>query len=597
MTLLVFETNHMPTRTKTKWKTDSRGRYPRELGYKRNKAGKLVPHKFYLGTDLVEAKRRNVRLEELWEVIESDHEKFSWTLEWNSLTLMTGREIAKGNYQIVVPRKRNQPDSYAGFINRLQNSFGMLTFVPEPDEEDTYRLGAEMARTKWMKGMKGRLREFRVNEERRMIKSGATTANEVCLAEDTLHEAFDDYIDHIKNDAVLPGKDTLSDYGHARIQNVARLKEKHQNVALAMIGTFDAVQSLIDVWRGRPMVKNSDPPRPITKKTAQHHIAELMRFYRWLNRSSLYEWRKPNDFDELATNVKESPQEKSQNGHTQVSTYTLDELKLLNEYATPLERLLLMLGLNCGFGAAEQGRIFLSHLYLRQAHPNADLLAPLQGYESAAGDSHILMTRPKTGVYGEWLLWQQTVEAIQWGRDRREKVGGASADAPLLVTDRGTPFLKQTTGGNRGQNFNRRWADLTTRIRNDYPQFPKLSFGKLRKTAGNMVRQIADGEVAGVFLCHGRPVKTDDLIDLYTDRPFAKVFDALKQLEEKLKPVFDNAPDDLTSQPKQQYTGLKKSKRIFQLREEGKTVRQIAETVGLSKSTIHRHLANQRHSQ
>lgn len=584
----------MPTRTKTKWKPDSRGRYPRELGYKRNKAGKLVPHKFYLGTDLAQAKRRNSRLEELWEKIEADHEKFGWALEWNSLTLTIGREIAKGNYQIVVPRNRNQPDSYAAYINRLQNSFTMVSFVPELDEEETYRVGAEVARKKWKDGMKGRLREFRADEERRMVKFGAITANEVFSGEDTLHEALDDYIEHIKAVSVLPGTDTLSDYGHARIQNVGRLKEKHSNVRLSETQNFDAVQAMIDVWRLRPMVKNSDPPRPIKKKTAQHHIAELMRFFRWLNRSSLYEWRKPNDFDELATNVKQSPSENSQNCHTQVSTYKVDELKLLNEYATPLERLLLLLGLNCGFGAAEQGRVVLSHLFLRQRHPNADVLASLQELHSTANDSFVLMTRPKTGVYGEWMLWPQTVQAIQWGRERRETIGGASADAPLLVTDRGTAFLKQTTGGNRSQNFNRRWADLTVRVRSDYPEFPKLSFGKLRKTAGNMIRQIADGEIAGVFLCHGRPVKNDDLIDLYTNRPFAKVFDAIKQLEEKLKPVFDSAPDDLTAQPKQQYTGLKKTKRIIELKDEGKSVRQIAEAVGLSKSTIHRHLADHR---
>lgn len=585
----------MPTRTKTEWKPDDRGRYPRELGYKRNKAEKLVPHKFYLGTDLVEAKRRNVRLEELWEAIETDHEKLGRPLEWNSLTLMIGREIAKGNYQIVVPRNGNHPDSYAGYINRLQNSFKMVSFLPEPEEE-TYRIGAEMARKKWTSGMKKRLRDFRANEENRMARAGAITATEIFGGEETLHEALDDYIEHIKADTVLPGTETLSDYGHAKIQNVARLKERHQNVALGTINTFDAVQSMIDLWRNRPMVKNSDPPRPITKKTAQHHIAELMRFFRWLNRSSLYEWRKPVDFDELVTNVKQSPSEKAQNGHTQVSTYTVDELKLLNEYATPLERLLLLLGLNCGFGAAEQGRMVLSHLFLRQCHPNAEVLASLQDFDSTSDDSFILMTRPKTGVYGEWILWPQTVQAIQWGRERREAIGGASADSPLLVTDRGTAFLKQTTGGNRSQNFNRRWTDLTTRVRKDFPKFPKLSFGKLRKTAGNMVRQIADGEIAGVFLCHGRPVKNDDLIDLYTDRPFSKVFDALRKLEEKLTPVFDSAPDDLSAQPKQQYTGLKKSKRILELDAEGKTVRQIAEAVGLSKTTVHRHLADHRRS-
>jgi hypothetical protein len=202
------------------------------------------------------------------------------------------------------------------------------------------------------------------------------------------------------------------------------------------------------------------------------------------------------------------------------------------------------------------------------------------------------MARPKTGIYGEWRLWPQTVQAIEWGRQRRERIGDATPDAVLLVTDRGTPFLKQTTGGNRGQNFNRRWSDLTKRVRADHPDFPRRSFGKLRKTAGNLVRQFSDGEIAGVFLCHGSPVKSDDLIDLYTNRPFAKVFEVLRELEDRLKPVFDSAPDDLFAQPMQQYTGLQKSKRIIQLHEEGKTVCQIADAVGLSKTTIHRHIAN-----
>ena len=128
------------------------------------------------------------------------------------------------------------------------------------------------------------------------------------------------------------------------------------------------------------------------------------------------------------------------------------------------------------------------------------------------------------------------------------------------------------------------------RIQNDYPSFPSLSFGKLRKTAANLVRQVADGEVAGIFLCHGSPVKSDDLIGLYTDIPFPKVFNAQRRLEEVLQPVFQAAPEDLFSQPTQQYTSLKKIKRIFDLKSDGKSVRQIAEDVGLSKSAVFRHL-------
>ena len=105
------------------------------------------------------------------------------------------------------------------------------------------------------------------------------------------------------------------------------------------------------------------------------------------------------------------------------------------------------------------------------------------------------------------------------------------------------------------------------------------------------MRREAGGEAAGIFLCHGKPVSSDDLLDIYTNRPFGKVFDALKALQQQLQPVFDAAPKDLWKQPKQQYTGLKTVKRIHKLKEEGKSIREIAEAVKLSKTTVSRHLS------
>ena len=110
----------------------------------------------------------------------------------------------------------------------------------------------------------------------------------------------------------------------------------------------------------------------------------MKRFLRWLNRTALFDWRKPENFDELETRVKETPQErKEKHNHTQVDTYGINELKLLNEYATPLERLLLLLGLNCAFGAAEQGRLTLGDIHFNKQHPHAALL----NFESTPDDS------------------------------------------------------------------------------------------------------------------------------------------------------------------------------------------------------------------
>ena len=137
----------MPVRSKKKWTPNSRGLYSRNIGQIEKKNGKTLPQRFYLGKDLTEAKRRNMRLEQLWECIETEHEKFNWPLRWNDLTLMIGMEISKGIYQIVVPRKNNHADSYARFINRLQNAFPMVAFIPEEKETATYQQGTEQARS------------------------------------------------------------------------------------------------------------------------------------------------------------------------------------------------------------------------------------------------------------------------------------------------------------------------------------------------------------------------------------------------------------------------------------------------------------------
>lgn len=120
-----------------------------------------------------------------------------------------------------------------------------------------------------------------------------------------------------------------------------------------------------------------------------------------------------------------------------------------------------------------------------------------------------------------------------------------------------------------------------------HPYFP---FSSIRDTASDLVRQVADGEVSATFLMHGKPVKEDDLIDLYTKRPFARVFEALRQLQETLKPVFDAAPESVTEQPPQQYTPTNKRERIVELKKEGKKVSQIMEEVGVSRMTVLRTL-------
>lgn len=529
----------MALRRRKVWKPESNGQYTRNLGWKFDQhTGRYSQHKFYLGTDLKQAERRRQRLEELWELIEQRAplgEKPTWT----SIGLKIAKTLARGEFQIVVERGNNTPKAYASYLHRLAAAYPMVSFLPE--EASAYEEGSA-ANTSMVQEqidtIQNRLESLQKVHQRngnipaplRLVRQG-----------ETLHRALDAYIEWMKDDRKTA-------WGKTRVGQAERLKERHADAPLSSLD-FDACEAMIRYWRNRPLRKGTDTPIAIT--SAENHIYELKCFLRWLHRSQRFSWRKPEDIDEIETRVAETAQEIQARATTeQVETFTLEELCVLNEYATPLERVLMLLGLNCGFGGAESGTLTLNQIFLHQVHPKAKEI----GFESTFQDSFVRRVRLKSKVYGEHLLWSQTVTCVQWAKERRQKLGGVKPDSLLIVSDRGEPLFHETEGGNYARRIQNLWYNgVVRRIRADHPDFRKLSFGKLRKTAGNLIKRFSDGETAGVFLCHGTPVRTDALSDVYTNRDFAKVFAAIREVELYLKPVFEAAPKDLLRQPKRRY--------------------------------------------
>ena len=234
----------------------------------------------------------------------------------------------------------------------------------------------------------------------------------------------------------------------------------------------------------------------------------------------------------------------------QVETYTKEELKVLWDYGTDLHRTLLLLGLNCGFGIGEIGTLARNEI---------------QG-------EFIKRIRWKSKVYGEWKLWPIT-------RDLLAKVK-PSQTPWLLVTETGKQLIEPTKSNYRGNYIPNRWTALLRRIQKDHPDFRALSFNKLRKTASNLIRECSDGEIAGIFLCHGQAVKTDDLADVYTNRPFWKVFQAQERVWDSLKPFFQG---EAVAECKVSVGTIRK---IQALHDAGVSVKQIAEIGGVAETTV-----------
>ena len=584
----------MPKKSDDEWEPDNRGRYRRRVGFWLNKAEKREQYRFTFGKNLAKAKARLARVRELWAFIEeeaqqpkkvqfppqpSDLDQSPRSPLWDGTSLWVAQELAAGKVQVVVGKGRETPESYAHAIHQLAQRFPCVAFVPS--DVDAHSEGADFL---------DEAARFRLEEVRQL------SPNVLPHASGAFHDALDRYVESQRREYTSPtvDGDALSGFGAQVVSTVKSLKARHKDIPLATFD-FDGCQEIIDYWRNRPNTidKRIKPPRRMAKDTCENHIAELQRFFRWLHRSKAFSWRKPADYGDLRTLVKLLPDERTSNtGRTKRKFYLPEELAVINKYATPLERLLLLLGLNCGFKGAEMGTLLPNHLFVDQVHPNADYLKQVSDFDSTPSDSFIIYGRNKTTVMGEFVLWPQTVQVLKWAIERRDRIT-KQKPVPyenLLITEKGTLFHRMTSGEkNQSQIFNNKWRALNKRIKKDFPEFEYFSFKTLRESASDLVRQVGGGEVAGVFLMHGDPVPQDKLLEVYTKRPFGKVFEALRELEHgKLRAVLDAAPEDPTAQPAQQYTPLKRQERIIELKRQGKTVSEIAEAVGVSKTTVTR---------
>ena len=287
------------------------------------------------------------------------------------------------------------------------------------------------------------------------------------------------------------------------MERAERLKKHVADMPLSALGVKE-VEDVVTYWANRP---ESSQGQAFSVTLCKHHIRCWKHFLLWLHKQPDFPWRQPPDLVWGRVKVLAHQHEiDARATPRQVDTFTRDELRVLWEYGTETPRLLMALALNFGFGIAEIGSLKRDQI----------------------DGGFVRRLRTKTAVYGEWSLWPVTQELLA-----KVKPNGTPW---LLVTSKGKQLIEATKGNFRGAYIPNRWNHLLGRVREDHPDFRRLSFNKLRKTAGNlMIREVAGGEVAGIFLAHGQAVKTDDLADVYTNRPFAKVWAAQNKVWDHLK--------------------------------------------------------------
>ena len=550
--------------------TTSEGKRKRDLGWKENN-GRFVQHRFYPSGDRSTALLREHSLQMLWDCVEG-----RWTRAkmdglvsssrpiWTPNSLAMGLAICKGEPTITIhPQLEGElgcpgDDSEALLLwwaTWCQDFGGLKCFRMTLAQQQAKEAEAEAERkVKEAEAAESYFQTFKVGSQ-----SG------------TLGQVFDAYsawVTKTYRSTEEAGKPSVR--GNNLLRQVATLKSHHAEV---LLGELDGnkITELCQYWCNRPSGKKVAR----YSKNMSYSLARTLKRILFWTEGQNFRWRLPKGYRFPVLKVIKTDTERAQlAGKRHVDTFTLEDLCNLWKYADPVTRVFILLGLNCGFGPMEIRTL-----------QEAERFTGIHPHYSKDGN-FIFKIRKKSGVYGEWRLWPETVAGLEWYKTVRH----ASDTDYLFIKRNGKAMVSTTSGGNPCDDTRWRWDGIYQRAEKDGVTIKYLPFKFLRKTASTLLRKICGGELTKIFLCHGSPVG-DNLMDVYADRPFSKTFRATRLMRKKLLPMlrmFDQ-PFDKDSSPVSKRIAVSKVAEIKKLRAEGNSYQKVADLVGVGVSTVKRY--------
>jgi integrase len=335
-----------------------------------NKGGR----RFWLGTERREADRRKLRIEQLWELQKDQG-------GWTPLRVEMAKNIGSGE---AFSLNSDNPHEYLN----LQQDFPMVTFAVSGKVDEAKELVA--------KQLEQQAQSYRYSTKGQ-----------------TFFQALNAYQDYIKKE-YLEADGPVTDNGKTKLDLCKQILSYLPDCDLGKLN-WSGCDELFGILRKRPESKRYK--KPMARNSCTNLIGELNRFFNWLHLQPAWNWRKPEDF-EL---IKRSPRELDEDVESEaaeVPTFTKEQVRVLFRHALPIERVFLLLALNCAYGADQLGRLRVSHLHLNQN-----------------GRSYIRRIRRKKKTRSIHLLWQPTVEAIDAILAKRNP----DSSPILLLNDAGKP--------------------------------------------------------------------------------------------------------------------------------------------------------------
>jgi integrase/plasmid maintenance system antidote protein VapI len=211
---------------------------------------------------------------------------------------------------------------------------------------------------------------------------------------------------------------------------------------------------------------------------------------------SMFRFAYDNDFIKnqirLGTNFRQPPakQQREIRNAKGLQMFEAEEVRVLLSAAPPVLQAMILLGVNCGFGNADCGRLPLSALDLERGWVN--------------------FPRPKTAIARRCPLWPETVQAIHRALIMRPKtVAKAEYDRLAFLTRRG----RQWCDGDGSSPLGRKVERILKRVG---IRRPSLGFYGLRRTFETIGGYTLDQIAVNAIMGHAS--KSDDMPAVYRQR-------------------------------------------------------------------------------
>ncbi|QDT19909.1 hypothetical protein [Gimesia chilikensis] len=513
-------------------KPDSQGRYRPRIGYIDSK--REAQKRFNLGTSKIEAEAKRAKIQAIY-----DHQCKKYGHDfWDDIVLQFADAVAKDQpvHWTVFSNDSTSNDYEAAMEASILNEISETYNVPiKFDNEEQIQYGQKVLREMIAEDVQEAISNVnaRYNQEFGPLAAKVRlSGNPLTTDFSKLEKAIQDYVTNIETTGKRIENGSLSLGSQNRIRLIKQVNKQFGHLTLAEL-SLQQIDEIVGIWRNRP-------PSIYSSRCSFDHaegtIKQIFRFLDWLDTSD-YRWEKPKGVDKINRKVVVFPSEK-QNSAITIDTYAPTQLVEIIKECNDFQKAIILLCLNCSFSHAEVGRVTIDRFLLDTPHPYAETL----GIESNSQDSWLLFNRPKTGVYGEWYLWPETVRYLKLAIDRAKKLGSEF----ICINGHGNPMYNEAwkapqsainTWWNGKPTKSTRKVGIVTKVGNRIEDFPRYPFKSLRKTVSNELRKRFGGEVASLMLCHGNPTN-DDLLNIYADRPFGLLHDALRKIHSFYEPVF-----------------------------------------------------------